>query len=217
MALAQNGSWGVISPNRTIYAGQMAGVYLTSGAGNRSTAGLTGVLQQVTSKGWVTVGNRKIDSKGRAAFLAKPSASASFRVYVKGNAFIASSYTNTIRINVSNKGVAIVAAAAKHKGKMYQYGAAGPHRFDCSGFTQYVFKQFGRKLPHSATQQARMGTYVAKNAAKPGDLVFFGKSGGYYHTGIYAGNGKMWDSPTSGQAVGLRKIWSNTYTVRRLV
>jgi hypothetical protein len=217
MALAQNKAWAVISPNRTIYAGQSAGVYLGSGAGSRSTAGLTGYLQQATSKGWVNVGTRKIGAKGTASFIAVPKVSSSFRVVVVGNTLIGTGYSNVIRINVSNKGLAVVAAAAKQKGKMYQYGAAGPHRFDCSGYTKYIYRQFGRVLPHSATQQGRLGTPVAKAAARPGDLLVFGKPGAYYHAGIYAGNGKMWDSSTSGQPVALRAIWSNSYAVRRLV
>ncbi|MDP9183913.1 MAG: NlpC/P60 family protein, partial [Actinomycetota bacterium] len=37
--------------------------------------------------------------------------------------------------------------AARHKGQPYVYGAAGPTRFDCSGFTLYVFSRFGKRLP----------------------------------------------------------------------
>ena len=47
----------------------------------------------------------------------------------------------------------VVAEAAKHRGAPYQYGAAGPTRFDCSGFTMYVFSRFGKRLPHSSAAQ----------------------------------------------------------------
>ncbi len=217
MALAQNASWAVISPNRTIYAGQQAPVYLSSGAGSRTTGGMAGYLQQQTSKGWQNVGARKLNATGKATFIAVPKASSNFRVMVMGNSLIASSYSNVIRINVSNKGLAVVAEAAKHRGKMYQYGAAGPHRFDCSGFTQYVFKRFGKSLPHSATGQGKLGASIAKTAAQPGDIIVFGKPGAYYHAGIYAGGGKMWDSSTSGQPVALRKIFSSNYAIRRVL
>ena len=51
-------------------------------------------------------------------------------------------------------GQRIVDFAMKYKGYPYVYGAAGPSSFDCSGFTQYVYKQFGYSLPHSATSQS---------------------------------------------------------------
>ena len=217
MALAGSGSWAVLNPNRTVYAGQTTSLHLVSGAGARRTTGMTAALQQATGKGWVAVGTRRIDGNGRAAFTARPRATSYFRVVLLNSRFIGGSTSNAVKISVVNRGVAVVAEAAKHKGKMYQYGAAGPNRFDCSGYTQYVYRKFGKVLPHSATQQGRLGTYVAKNAARPGDLLVFGKPGAYYHAGIFAGNGKMYDSSTSGQPVALRTIYSNNFAVRRLV
>ena len=84
--------------------------------------------------------------------------------------------------------------------------------------TRPIFhKKFGRYLPHSATQQGRLGVGVSKAAARPGDLLVFGSPGRYTHAAIYAGNGAMWDSSTSGQPVALRRIWSPNFAVRRLV
>ena len=40
--------------------------------------------------------------------------------------------------------------AASKKGSPYQWGAAGPKRFDCSGLTLYSFKRAGKKLPRTA-------------------------------------------------------------------
>ena len=51
-------------------------------------------------------------------------------------------------------GQQIVNFAMQYKGYPYVYGGAGPSSFDCSGFTQYVYKQFGYSLPHSATSQS---------------------------------------------------------------
>ncbi|HLT09907.1 MAG TPA: NlpC/P60 family protein, partial [Micromonosporaceae bacterium] len=84
-------------------------------------------------------------------------------------------------------GADIVAAAAVQIGKPYSYGAAGPNAFDCSGLTQYVFKQFGVSLPHNAHAQLSYGRAVSKAEARPGDLVFFLSGGHAYHVGIYAG------------------------------
>lgn len=121
--------------------------------------------------------------------------------------------TNT----TSNVGAAVVAAAARQAGKRYVFGTAGPNTFDCSGYTQYVYKQFGVNLPHLANAQKNYGTSVSKANMRPGDLLVF-LSGGYgYHVAIYAGNGKMWEAANPSMPVGLHTIWSNSYVVRRLV
>lgn len=117
----------------------------------------------------------------------------------------------------SNVGAAVVAAAAREAGKRYVFGTAGPNTFDCSGYTQYVYKQFGVNLPHLANAQKNYGRAVSKADMRPGDLLVF-LSGGYgYHVAIYAGNGKMWEAANSSTPVGLHTIWSNSYVVRRLV
>ena len=102
--------------------------------------------------------------------------------------------------------------AASLAGIMYRWGGTSPDTgFDCSGFTQYVFHQVGVNLPRTAEEQRQFATPVSN--PQPGDLVFFGTPA--YHMGIYAGNGKMWDSPRSGQAVALRDIWSTSVTYGR--
>jgi cell wall-associated NlpC family hydrolase len=120
-------------------------------------------------------------------------------------------------VPVSGIGARVVAAAARLEGSPYRYGAAGPSAFDCSGFTLYVFRQFGVYLPHKADSQRHYGRAVSRAEARPGDLIVF-LSGGYgYHAGIYAGGGYMWDSPHTGGYVGLHKIWSTNIVFRRLV
>ena len=78
--------------------------------------------------------------------------------------------------------------AMRHQGKPYRHGATGPNAFDCSGFTFYVFKQYGITLPHSAHAQHQLGDGVERGDEQPGDLVFFGgkkNSGGRIgHVGI---------------------------------
>ncbi|WP_229075047.1 C40 family peptidase [Actinoplanes sp. DH11] len=115
-------------------------------------------------------------------------------------------------------GKRVVTEAARHKGKKYKFGAAGPKRFDCSGYTKYVYKKAaGKKLPHKANSQQRYGKAVSKSAKRPGDLIIIRKGSRGTHAGIYAGGGKMWSAPRTGKTVSKQKIWSKNYVVRRLV
>jgi cell wall-associated NlpC family hydrolase len=107
--------------------------------------------------------------------------------------------------------------AAHFKGDPYHYGAAGPHAFDCSGFTMFVYRHFHKSLPHNAAAQFRSMHQVAKNEKVPGDLLFFRNSSGRIsHVAIYAGNGNMWHAPHTGTVVKLVKVYSGNYLVGRL-
>ena len=60
-------------------------------------------------------------------------------------------------------------------GVPYLLGASGPGRFDCSGFTSYVFREFGYNLPHNSVLQFRDSQPVDSfSDLRKGDLVFFG-------------------------------------------
>ncbi len=77
--------------------------------------------------------------------------------------------------------------AHRHLGKRYRSGSKGPNAFDCSGFSSYVFRQFGYDLSPSSKAQFLQGTPVDTKSLRKGDLVFFtsrrsGKSVG--HVGI---------------------------------
>lgn len=61
----------------------------------------------------------------------------------------------------------------KHIGKPYRRGSKGPKAFDCSGFTSYVYSQFGVKLSPSSSTQATQGKKVERGNLREGDLVFF--------------------------------------------
>lgn len=82
----------------------------------------------------------------------------------------------------------IVVEATKHLGKKYQYAGKGPNRFDCSGFTGYVFRQFGYELAASSASQYLQGDKISVEDAKKGDLIFFkgsnAKSKSVGHVGI---------------------------------
>ncbi|MYW63556.1 NlpC/P60 family protein [Streptomyces sp. SID8379] len=100
--------------------------------------------------------------------------------------------------------------AASKKGSPYKWGATGPHRFDCSGLTLYSFKRAGKKLPRTAAQQYNKTRHVSASGRKRGDLVFFHSGRSVYHVGIYAGKGRIWHSPKTGDVVKLQKIWTKS-------
>ncbi len=119
--------------------------------------------------------------------------------------------------DAATNGSRVVAEASKHRGKPYKYGATGPSRFDCSGFTKYVYSRFGRNLPHSSAQQYKVSRKVAKSAKQVGDLIFTRNSSGRIgHVGIYAGSGRFWVAPKSGDVVKLQKIYTSNYVVGRV-
>ena len=77
--------------------------------------------------------------------------------------------SGSIRITVKANGAKVLAEAKKHKGALYKFGAAGPKRFDCSGYTMYVYKKAaGKKLPHKANSQQKYGKAVSKGNKKAG-------------------------------------------------
>lgn len=63
--------------------------------------------------------------------------------------------------------------AHRHIGKRYVHGAKGPSQFDCSGFSSYVYRQFGYSLSPSSRAQYTQGVAVDRKELRAGDLVFF--------------------------------------------
>ena len=99
----------------------------------------------------------------------------------------------------------VVSFAKQFLGTRYAYGGSSPSGFDCSGFTMYVYKNFGYSLPHTATGQwqSGYGTRIYNiSELQPGDLVFFcdpSRSNGKAcsHAGIYVGGGQHIHSSSS--------------------
>ncbi|MDD2298678.1 MAG: NlpC/P60 family protein [Fermentimonas sp.] len=76
----------------------------------------------------------------------------------------------------------------KYLGKPYRYAGKGPNSFDCSGFTSFVFKEFGFRLnSSSAGQDKQFPSITQKEKLNKGDLVFFEgsrRNGRVGHVGI---------------------------------
>lgn len=110
----------------------------------------------------------------------------------------------------SKNGGSVVETAKSYIGSSYVYGASGPSSFDCSGFTSYIYKQYGVSLNRTAAGQYSNGTAVSKNDLQPGDLVMFGKSG-INHVGIYIGGGQMVHAANPSRGVTTDTINSGYY------
>lgn len=98
----------------------------------------------------------------------------------------------------------IVKVAAKYIGVPYVFGGSTPAGFDCSGYSRYVFAQFGIKLEHSVSAQLRRGKLIRQKDAQPGDLVIARDHG---HLGIYAGGWNWFHAPQPGDSVKLAEIY----------
>jgi peptidoglycan DL-endopeptidase CwlO len=92
-----------------------------------------------------------------------------------------------------------VAAAQSKIGVPYATAGVGPNGFDCSGLTQWAFRQAGISLPRTSWAQFGMGAPVSRANIQTGDLVFFNTAGGgASHVGIATSNGTVISATTHG-------------------
>lgn len=142
------------------------------------------------------------------------------------------------KVSTSNSvnGQNIVKYAKKFLGVSYVYGGESPSGFDCSGFTMYVYNNFGISMSHSAKAQSTLGEEVSANKnsktsllnnLEVGDLVFFldyETMDEIGHCGIYIGEGEfIHASSGSGYCVKIDSLlpgeYYNTryYSARRVI
>lgn len=127
----------------------------------------------------------------------------------KTNTPVANNTVNTpVASAPSSKGSAVVAYAQQFLGASYKYGGTTPSGFDCSGFTQYVYKNFGVTLSRTAAGQYGNGTAVTD--LQPGDLLMFGKSS-INHVGIYIGGNQFIHAANPSKGVRIDSISSSYY------
>ena len=128
--------------------------------------------------------------------------------------------------------------AMEEYGKPYVYGAEGPDKFDCSGFTSYVYKKAGIDIPRTSAEQAKVGDYVDKDDLQSGDLVFFDTRSKYFsipeeeelfeetykrdylvptkvtHVGIYIGDGSFIHASSNSHKIIIAKLNSDYFSSR---
>ena len=121
----------------------------------------------------------------------------------------ASSNTETTKETTSSQtGSSVISYAKQFLGSKYVYGGTTASGFDCSGFTQYVYKHFGVTLNRTAAAQYSNGTSVTNLQAW--DLVMFGKSG-INHVGIYIGGNTFIHAANPGRGVTTDTLASGYY------
>ena len=161
-----------------------------------------------------------------------------YSTYVKSGSFQAGSGTQTAAGSQAGAGSAAVSAPAvkgsatgqqivdyalQFVGYRYVWGGTSPETgFDCSGFVQYVYKQFGYQLNRVACDQALNGVHVDSKDLQPGDVLCFYSSNNYIgHTAIYIGNNRFVHASTSTTGVIISELngyyWTRGYEARRIV
>lgn len=110
-------------------------------------------------------------------------------------------------------------ANAKSKvGNRYVWGGNDvDHGIDCSGFSQWFYKQLGITLPRTSSEQSKCGKAISAKEMQPGDLIFYGDAGRVSHVAIYIGNGQIVHASNSKDGI---KISNYNYrapiTIRRI-
>lgn len=108
----------------------------------------------------------------------------------------------------TKSGNEIVLYAKQFIGCKYVYGGTSTKGFDCSGFTQFVYKHFGINLNRTAAAQYSNGKSVTSLQA--GDLVMFGKSG-INHVGIYIGGNSFIHAANPSRGVTIDTLSTGYY------
>ncbi|WP_130850761.1 SH3 domain-containing C40 family peptidase [Intestinimonas timonensis] len=141
-----------------------------------------------------------------------------YKVTYAGNTgYVSSDYititTEPATSTSSALGEQIVALAKQYLGTPYVLGGNGPSSFDCSGFTKYIYAQFGYTLNRTATDQLQNGVSVSRDELQPGDLVFFkyNTSKPVSHVGIYIGNGEFIHASTNRYVVQIDQMNTGHY------
>ena len=125
---------------------------------------------------------------------------------------------NTVSVSTNNSSV--VQTAKQYLGYSYVSGGKNPESgFDCSGFTSYIYKQFGYTLGATAASQDSVGQVIGRENLQPGDLILFQDEGKTKigHTGIYIGNNEFIHAANPQRGVVIDNLATNSYYNERYV
>lgn len=108
----------------------------------------------------------------------------------------------------------------KLQGQPYVWAEEGPHNFDCSGYTYYMYGSMGIEIPRVAREQAKKGKEIKMNELIYGDLIFFDtearRRGRITHVGMYLGNGWFTHASTTKYEIVYSNLNTSPYYKQRL-
>ncbi len=106
------------------------------------------------------------------------------------------------------------------QGSPYVWAEEGPDRFDCSGFTYYMYGSMGIEIPRVAREQAKVGKKVKVSDLQYGDLIFFATDRHHprkiTHVGMYLGDGWFTHASTTKKEVVYSNLFTSPYYKKRL-
>jgi len=106
------------------------------------------------------------------------------------------------------------------QGSPYVWAEEGPDRFDCSGFTYYMYGSMGIEIPRVAREQAKYGKKISPKELQYGDLIFFAtnrrKPHKITHVGMYLGDGWFTHASTTKHEVVYSNLFTSPYYKKRL-
>lgn len=105
------------------------------------------------------------------------------------------------------------------QGTPYRWGKSSPEEgFDCSGFVQHVYKQYGVNLPRTVHQMAITLPEVSKNDLSEGDLLLFNTKGNSAsHVGLYICDDKFVHAPSKRAGKVQVASLNNSYWRKRFI
>jgi len=107
--------------------------------------------------------------------------------------------------------------AKKHLGGKYVWGGTHPKGFDCSGYTQYIYKKEGVDIPRTAYEQSKVGKEVSRFRLKKGDLLFFltdkSRNIPVTHVGMYIGDGKFIHAASKRKGIIITSLDNSKYSL----
>jgi cell wall-associated NlpC family hydrolase len=154
-----------------------------------------------------------LKSARQAALAAAAAAAATKAAAAAGSAQGTSTAPSWARSSGASASQGDIAAkwALTQLGKPYQWGAAGPGTYDCSGLTMEAWARAGVALLHYTGYQWEEGPHVPLDQLQRGDLLFYATNNSdpatIHHVGIYIGNGMMVDAPFTGAFVRIDSIY----------
>jgi cell wall-associated NlpC family hydrolase len=110
----------------------------------------------------------------------------------------------------SNAAAMAIAFAKAQIGKPYQWGAAGPGSYDCSGLVYAAYAAAGIHIARTTYQWQQDGPVIPLSQIQPGDLLFSAGSDGTPtnpgHVVMYLGGGQVIQAPRTGQDVQIDPV-----------